>query len=1096
MSRQITHCGLFVLVTTIVVFAALSIPGLSSAPQVVDVETPPPAAQVQVAGDWQGERQPVTQVTFDRVMDAESLAAALTVSPIVPLDLRWEGRALYLTPREPLAPDTVYRFMLGTTARDLEGTPLDQAYQWGYLAANPVADLVRPLRNGERGTPLRVAFTTPMDPGSVEASLQVDPPLAGELAWNGEHTALTLTPEQPLPSDTIYTVRFDGALRDAAGNVFPPVAPLQFTTPPAVLSAGPQGETVHPSAALEIHFDRVMDLRATEGAVQVTPEVPGRFAWRDTRLIFEPDQGWAPAATYTATVTAAARDRDGHPVLSAPYTWSFRVAARETALDLDAPGASACDAASSVGMDITVRPLLPRRLTVGDRVQIVAVVGNHSPCTRRVHPTLKSDLLAVEGLVTHTLLLAPEEQRLTSWMATADHAGRGEVVAQAISGVDGDVVRAPVTVQPPDAAPYLAAQGTTALVEHVQIQRTYLDAESGQAGDVMPAGQMVQVRLQIELSQAATDLVVQDHLPAGLEALPPETFDGDALQPRDYTYTVGDGGVRFDVPAWDAGRHTLIYLALATYRGTYHVPPAEVYVTHGTTHDAELWGRSPAGVLTIDLIAGGGLAKMLGGGGGGGFDDWLGSCVGGTDNPNDEPYDAVFFEEYGVNPFVDTDEDNRSTFAVDVDTGSYTVMRYYVDDGHLPPDASVRVEEYVNYFDQGYAPPAEGEGAFAIHLEGAPSFYGGERHHLVRVGLQGYLPPAESRPDVVLTFVIDVSGSMNRQNRLELVKDALNLLVDELRPTDRVGIAVYGARGYRLLAHTSLSEADTIRTAIAQLQPEGSTNAAEGLWTGYRMAAEAFDPEAINRVILCSDGVANVGDTGHASIWQQVSGYAGQGIYLTTVGFGMGNYNDVLMEQLADHGDGFYAYVDTLTEAKRLFVYELPSMLQVIARDARVQVEFNPAVVRSYRLIGYENRDVADEAFRDDDLDAGEIGLGHSVTALYEIKFWEDAAMADPALVIYLRYENPDSGETVELNRAISGAEFAGTFEAASARFQLAALVAEYAEVLRHSYWAKGSSLADVLAQARRVATLLIDDPDVVEFLHLVERASTLSAEE
>jgi Ca-activated chloride channel family protein len=405
----------------------------------------------------------------------------------------------------------------------------------------------------------------------------------------------------------------------------------------------------------------------------------------------------------------------------------------------------------------------------------------------------------------------------------------------------------------------------------------------------------------------------------------------------------------------------------------------------------------------------------------------------------------------------------------------------------------VRVEEYVNYFEQGYAPPAQGEGAFAIHLEGAPSFYGGEQHHLLRVGLQGYLPLEGERPDVVLTFVIDVSGSMNRQDRLELVKDALELLVGELRPTDRIGIAVYGSRGYSLLEHTPVSEADDILAAINRLQPEGSTNAEEGLRIGYRMAAQAFDPQAINRVILCSDGVANVGNTGHETIWEQIKDYAGQQIYLTTVGFGMGNYNDVLMEQLADQGNGFYAYVDTITEAKRLFVYELPSTLQVIARDARIQVEFNPAVVRSYRLIGYENRDIADEDFRDDDVDAGEIGVGHSVTALYEIKFWEGASSTDPAITAYVRYENPDTGETFEQNRSISWGEFASSFEEASPHFQLTAVVAEYAEVLRHSYWAKDSSLEDVLVQARRVAAYFPEDEDVVEFLQLVEKAVMLS---
>ena len=367
-------------------------------------------------------------------------------------------------------------------------------------------------------------------------------------------------------------------------------------------------------------------------------------------------------------------------------------------------------------------------------------------------------------------------------------------------------------------------------------------------------------------------------------------------------------------------------------------------------------------------------------------DAGFGPSTGGTNEPNDQPYGDVFFEDYGVNPFVDTEDDRFSTFAVDVDTASYTVMRRFIGDGYLPPDESVRVEEYVNYFEQDYAPPAEGQGAFAIYLEGAPSRFGGERHYLVRVGLKGYEVPPEQRKDVVLTFVIDVSGSMNMENRLGAVKQALRLLVGQLRPSDKVGIVVYGSNARVVLDPTSAAEAEVILQAIDRLQAEGATNAEAGLIVGYRMASEAFDPEATNRVILCSDGVANVGNPGPDSILERIREYADQGIYLTTVGFGMGNYNDILMEQLADNGDGSYAYVDTVEEAERLFINDLTSTLMVIARDAKVQVEFNPAVVRSYRLIGYENRDVADEDFRDDTVDAGELGPGHSVTALYEIK--------------------------------------------------------------------------------------------------------------
>jgi Ca-activated chloride channel family protein len=477
-----------------------------------------------------------------------------------------------------------------------------------------------------------------------------------------------------------------------------------------------------------------------------------------------------------------------------------------------------------------------------------------------------------------------------------------------------------------------------------------------------------------------------------------------------------------------------------------------------------------------------------------------GPSTGGTDEPNDQPYGDVFFEDYGVNPFIDTEDDHFSTFAVDVDTGSYTVMRRFITDGHLPPDESVRVEEYVNFFEQAYEPPRdiESEGAFAIHLEGAPSLYGGERadgarpYYLVRVGLKGYEIPSEMRKDVVLTFVIDVSGSMDYENRLGLVKQTLRLLVEQLRPTDRIGIAVYGSHGHAILEHTAVEDSRRILEAIDRLRPEGSTNAEEGLVIGYRMASEAFNPDAVNRVILCSDGVANVGNTGPDSIMEQIRDYAERGIYLTTVGFGMGNYNDVLMEQLADNGDGFYAYVDTLKEAERVFVHDLTSTLQVIAKDAKIQVDFNPAVVSRYRLIGYENRDVADEDFRNDAVDAGEIGVGHSVTALYECKFHPEASESDPAMTVYVRYEAPDTGEVTEINRSIAKADFAPSFQDASSRFQLAAVVAEYAEILRESYWAKESSLEDVAWEAHRIAEYLPHDADVVEFVSLVERAVSI----
>lgn len=456
--------------------------------------------------------------------------------------------------------------------------------------------------------------------------------------------------------------------------------------------------------------------------------------------------------------------------------------------------------------------------------------------------------------------------------------------------------------------------------------------------------------------------------------------------------------------------------------------------------------------------------------------------------PNGEVAPDMFFEDYGVNPFIDTEDDNLSTFAVDVDTGAYTVMRRYINGGNLPPDESVRVEEYVNYFAQDYARPDTG--AFGIHLEGAPTPYGEtDRYHLLRVGLQGYAVDPAQRPDAMLIFVIDVSGSMDMENRLELVKAALVLLLDNLRPTDRVGIVIYGSTGRVLLEPIAAEFRSEIRQAIDQLRPEGVTNAEEGLRLAYELADRHATPNGINRIILCSDGVANVGNTAAESILT----HAARGIQLSTFGFGMGNYNDVLMEQLADQGDGSYAYIDDMKEAERVFNTQLTTTLLTIAKDAKVQVEFNPAVVERYRLLGYENRDVADADFRNDAVDAGEIGAGHSVTALYELKLAPDADPSAQALQVSLRYVDLQTAAVQEINRTISVAEFAPTFEQASPRFQLNAVVAEYAEILRNSYWAKGNSLFRLLPDVERVGQLLPQDADVQEFVRLVGRAAQVS---
>jgi Ca-activated chloride channel family protein len=267
--------------------------------------------------------------------------------------------------------------------------------------------------------------------------------------------------------------------------------------------------------------------------------------------------------------------------------------------------------------------------------------------------------------------------------------------------------------------------------------------------------------------------------------------------------------------------------------------------------------------------------------------------TGGNQTPNDQAYDATFFENYGVNPFIDTEDDNLSTFAMDVDTASYTVIRRFLTDGNLPDKDAVRTEEVLNYFNLHYPNPTDG--AFGINLEAAPSPFGGEKYWLVKVGLQGRTIPTEDRKDAVLTFVIDVSGSMDMENRLGLVKRALRLLVEQLRPTDQVALVVYGTTAHAILEPTPASRAEDILAAIDRLQPEGSTNAEAGLRLAYELAANSARPDAINRVILCSDGVANVGNTGADSILRTIEDYAAKDLYLSTVGFGMGNYNDVLM---------------------------------------------------------------------------------------------------------------------------------------------------------------------------------------------------------
>lgn len=462
------------------------------------------------------------------------------------------------------------------------------------------------------------------------------------------------------------------------------------------------------------------------------------------------------------------------------------------------------------------------------------------------------------------------------------------------------------------------------------------------------------------------------------------------------------------------------------------------------------------------------------------------------------PPQDMFFQDYGVRGFVQAAKDNRSTFAVDTDTGAYTVARSYVQDGVKPPPDAIRPEEFINYFHYNYPNPEAGE-TFGIYVDGAPSPFSQEpEHRMLRVGIQGYAVPADERPDANLTFVIDVSGSMGEDNRLGLAKRALYLLVEELRPTDQVAIVVYGSEAREVLGMTPAADKQSILRAINQLGPEGSTNAAAGLQLGYALAAQGYNPEAINRVILLSDGVANVGETGPDQILHLIKDKAAAGITLTTIGLGMGNYNDTLMEQLADDGDGFYAYVDTMEQARRVFVDQLTSTLLTIAKNAKIQVEFDQATVESYRLVGYENRKVKDDDFRNDKVDAGEIGAGHSVTALYEVVLAKDAGeTAAPVATVYLRWEEPETGEVIEKNQVFTLGELTATFEEAAPRFQLANAVAEYAEVLRQTEYGEDTWLGDLQGEVERIGDAIeaqegVQDADVEELAQLIWLAESL----
>ena len=461
------------------------------------------------------------------------------------------------------------------------------------------------------------------------------------------------------------------------------------------------------------------------------------------------------------------------------------------------------------------------------------------------------------------------------------------------------------------------------------------------------------------------------------------------------------------------------------------------------------------------------------------------------------------FRDYGVNPFVDTLRDPLSTFALDVDTASYVVTRNHLDGGVLPPMEAVRVEEFVNYFDGGYEPEWD---EFAIHMEAAPSPFSRDGYVLLRVGVRAPDVLADVViPDSVIV-VMDRSGSMGEQagyggewlDRIQLAHEAVDLLLDGLPDGTRVGIVSYDDRVATVVEPTGVAgNRDRIMRRVRdEVYPRGSTNAGAGLERGFDLAVDEARRGLEVLVMLLSDGVANVGATRTDQILRDIGDRGDIG--LTTIGVGLGPFNDVLMEQLANSADGTYHYIDSTHEARRIFGSNIVSLLALAARDAKIQVEFNPDTVISYRLLGFENRDVADEDFRDNTVDAGEVGLGQSSTALYELELAgrsRDRSSRDWLATATLRYQRPRRGSITEIEQSVTGAEIARSFASASPHFRLAAVAAEFAEVLRRSPFVehRDADMAVLVNEAWYASDDLRRDRDAEELAQLIEDARRLS---
>jgi len=472
---------------------------------------------------------------------------------------------------------------------------------------------------------------------------------------------------------------------------------------------------------------------------------------------------------------------------------------------------------------------------------------------------------------------------------------------------------------------------------------------------------------------------------------------------------------------------------------------------------------------------------------------------------NREGYDKIV-----ENRFLKAVDNPLSTFSIDVDAASYSNVRRFLNQGQLPPAGAVRIEEMVNYFKYEYPQPTNGE-PFSINTEISDAPWNKE-HKLVLIGLQGKKIPMENLPASNLVFLIDVSGSMQGPERIGLVKASMKLLVDQLREQDKVSIVVYAGAAGLVLQPTSGADKTKIKDAIDNLEAGGSTAGGAGIKLAYKTAKENFAKGGNNRVILCTDGDFNVGESSDDAMERLIEEERKSGVFLTVLGYGTGNYQDAKMQKLADKGNGNHAYIDGITEAKKVLVNEFGGTLFTIAKDVKLQIEFNPAKVQGYRLIGYENRMLAKEDFNDDKKDAGELGSGHTVTALYEIipvgvksSFLQNVdslkyqanisaisktSHTDEIMTVKFRYKAPDGDVSKLIEHPVRDKQISIT--KTSDNFRFAASVAQFGLLLRNSEYRSNASYTDLLTMARK-AKGSDEDGYRSEFIRLVESAKLLA---